>query len=426
MSPRPVRLEFIDALRGLAFLGVLCAHISTKVHGIPVPVFRILNHLSCGVQLFFIISALTLFRSFDARTSGEARPLLNFWIRRIFRIAPAFYAAGLFYLVFFPGHRFDPRMPGPITLGSLVSTATFTNGFCPRWINQVVPGGWSIAIEMTFYAIVPFLYRWIRTLRVAIRVVLIAETCALLSTYLIGKYGLVGKYGLLNTYELEVINAFLGFYFPRHFPIFLMGIVLYFVLKRMEGGGRLGLGVSRRQADSISLLILLISLISYIIISLLHRSGINIFLFGISLTLAAWALAISPLKVAVNCLSCYLGRVSFGAYLMHFAVLEIVEQFSLDANLPAHGWFVHYSVMLVLSLAGTVVFATVIFRVIERPGQRLGKRLIAFSERRARFQLVPNADSLAVSAAADAVRRSPGELPSGGQHFPLHSQPVPE
>lgn len=138
--------------------------------------------------------------------------------------------------------------------------------------------------------------------------------------------------------------------------------------------------------------------------------------------LTAWALAISPPKVAVNRLSCYLGRVSFSAYLTHFAVLEIVERSLSRTNLPAHGWFVHYSVMVLLSLAGTVVFATVIFRVIERPCQRWGRRLIEISERRAHFQLVPDADPVSVAA----IRLSPGESPSGEQFFPLHSQPVPE
>jgi peptidoglycan/LPS O-acetylase OafA/YrhL len=415
MKPKPVRLEYIDALRGLAFLGVLCAHASTEVEGLPVPVFRLLNHLSCGVQLFFIISALTLFRSFDARRSAEARPLLNFWIRRIFRIAPAFYVAGLFYLVAFSGHRFDPRMPVAITFGSIVSTATFTHGFYPGWINQVVPGGWSIAVEMTFYAIVPFLYRRIRTLKGSIKVLLIAEAFALLATYL------VRKYGLLDAHDPAVVTAFLGFCFPRHFPIFLMGIVLYFLLEEMEEGGRLCLRDDRPSKGRISLLMLVTSAICYSIIAIVHISGINLFLFGLAMMLASWALAIAPLKVAVNRVSCYLGRVSYSAYLAHFAVLEVVERLLLRSNLPAHGWFVHYSALTLLSLAGTVALSTVMFRVIERPCQRWGKRLIEFSEGLALSRSVPGGGS----PTAAAMRRPPGGLPSGEPHFSLHSQPVP-
>ena len=46
-----------------------------------------------GVELFFVVSALTLCLSSAARSNREALPTLNFYIRRFFRIAPMFYIA---------------------------------------------------------------------------------------------------------------------------------------------------------------------------------------------------------------------------------------------------------------------------------------------------------------------------------------------
>ena len=53
----PERFAYIDAVRGLAFLAVLCAHIAMSVN---VPGRVILMGGMFGVQLFFLASAITL------------------------------------------------------------------------------------------------------------------------------------------------------------------------------------------------------------------------------------------------------------------------------------------------------------------------------------------------------------------------------
>lgn len=53
-----------------------------------------------GVQLFFVMSALTLFLSLDSRRRTEARPVANFFVQRFFRIARLFYAGALFDYMF--------------------------------------------------------------------------------------------------------------------------------------------------------------------------------------------------------------------------------------------------------------------------------------------------------------------------------------
>src|ERR1700733_7252186 len=93
----PERFAYIDAVRGLAFLAVLCAHIAMSVN---VPGRVILMGGMFGVQLFFLASAITLCYSMDARSKVEARPVLSFYLRRLFRIAPLFWLAMLFYWLF--------------------------------------------------------------------------------------------------------------------------------------------------------------------------------------------------------------------------------------------------------------------------------------------------------------------------------------
>jgi len=172
VKPKPVlkdieKLPYIDALRGLAILSVMMYHCGQdKIDSYYPAIESIIKKGYYGVQLFFIVSALTLFMSMDKRQTQEKHPYLNYFIRRFFRIAPLFYVAIIYYLCV---DGFGPRiwlkgLPG-ISIWSVISTTTFTHGLNPYWINSIVAGGWTISIEVTFYLLLPFLYRKIKILK---------------------------------------------------------------------------------------------------------------------------------------------------------------------------------------------------------------------------------------------------------------------
>src|SRR5206468_2969412 len=121
-----------------------------------------------GVQLFFFASAFTIFYSYHNRFNKETNPDLKFIIRRFFRIAPLYYLAILFYyfvknpdVLYWSGGR-------PVGLKLVVLNILFLHGFNVYANNSVVPGGWSIAVEMVFYCLVPLLYRIIKNLNTAV------------------------------------------------------------------------------------------------------------------------------------------------------------------------------------------------------------------------------------------------------------------
>src|SRR3954453_3371021 len=94
------KLTFIEALRGYAILGVVLTHSTQKLTDLPHWLHNIGIQGARGVQLFFIVSAFTLFYSLSRKYETHSLEVKDFFIRRFFRIAPAFYAAFLFYLVF--------------------------------------------------------------------------------------------------------------------------------------------------------------------------------------------------------------------------------------------------------------------------------------------------------------------------------------
>jgi exopolysaccharide production protein ExoZ len=128
------RIRTFDFLRGLAILGVIIVHTSQSFSsGIS-----IVDHFAgfgrFGVQLFFLISACTMCHMWKLR-EGESSPVINFYIRRFFRITPLFWLAIPLYLLVNTANK---NYLGLENIGELevFLTATFFHGFWPTSINS--------------------------------------------------------------------------------------------------------------------------------------------------------------------------------------------------------------------------------------------------------------------------------------------------
>jgi peptidoglycan/LPS O-acetylase OafA/YrhL len=161
MEPR--HYGVIDALRGYAILMVIGVHSSQYFEYLATN--TLVGAGARGVQLFFVASGVTLCLSWMTRNDGA----IAFYVRRLFRIAPMFYLAIVFFVVV---NRLGPNMYAPdgVGLRHILMSATFTHGLMPDTITSLVPGSWSIADEMMFYAAFPLL------MAIAVRVRLVTAT----------------------------------------------------------------------------------------------------------------------------------------------------------------------------------------------------------------------------------------------------------
>jgi peptidoglycan/LPS O-acetylase OafA/YrhL len=117
-------LDYIDALRGYAILGVIGIHASQSVPDLEWPLRALADQGARGVQLFFVVSALTLMLSWKERDDG----VLPFYIRRVFRIGPMFWLAILFFaLLDISGSalRYWPALS--VSWGNVAASATLTH-----------------------------------------------------------------------------------------------------------------------------------------------------------------------------------------------------------------------------------------------------------------------------------------------------------
>ena len=196
------KLDYIDALRGYAILGVVAVHsLMGKSH-----VFgsSIIGLGAKGVQLFYLMSAFTLMLSFK-NVIDKNKVTLNFFIRRFFRIAPMFYLAIIVWLYLTIDIVYASNDYRNVSMGSIISHFFLLHGLNPNWQDSLVPGGWSVAVESIFYMLCPFFFLKITTLKKA-------SICFIVSLYI----------GSLLTYLL----TYQSFLFPGKEMVGCMGTFL--------------------------------------------------------------------------------------------------------------------------------------------------------------------------------------------------------
>jgi len=357
----PKHYHFIDALRGVAIASVILAHV---IQVCPLSGrFNLIGSVApYGVQLFFVLSAVTLLLSMYSRTRAEQHPLQNFFVRRFFRIAPAFYLSIVLSLVVFGlGPRF--MAPNGLRPAAILSTFLFVNGWRPDTINSVVAGQWSIAVEMTFYLVLPLLFRLVRSMRAAVIAWLVAIFAAGVLKPL--GYLLCSSAGFANTHPLS--DAFLHYWFPNEFPVFLAGFCAFFAIKQ---------GLSLQRFYGFCLIGLLFVLAARRIVHLKAAPST----FGILFAAVVVTASRYPLKVLVNRTLEHLGKVSFSAYLVHPFIIHflapVVAQF---VRLPQ---LLRMALDYIVFVGITTAVATVTWRFIEVPFQHLGRSLTKWNEGR--------------------------------------------
>ena len=139
---------------------VLMVHVSQIVAGIPAQILDFTFYGVRGVQLFFIVSGLTL----TLNHLGRPFELANFGARRFFRIAPMFYTGALIYFILGTTTNLSPETEHP-TLGEALTTLTFLQSWSVEHNNRIVPGSWSIGAEAMFYVVFPLLLARLRARR---------------------------------------------------------------------------------------------------------------------------------------------------------------------------------------------------------------------------------------------------------------------
>jgi peptidoglycan/LPS O-acetylase OafA/YrhL len=323
-----------------------------------------------GVQLFYIVSAITLCMSWNVRSAHEAAPVRNFFLRRFFRIAPMFYLAIALYVGMY---GFSPRSwaPNGIEWWFIPLTLLFLHGFHPETITSVVPGGWSIAVEMNFYLLLPFLLRRLVSTR---SYVVFITAC--FAAYAVSAVAFEHLWSAAYPADQHyLVSAFIYLNFFSQLPVFALGILAYRALDDRLGVHRWVIG----GALGLLAIILLSQFLPESTRTTLVPSHVTM---GCVFALLALTLARFPWRPLVNPVVIQLGKISFSMYLLHFAVIELCSRLGLVGFFPTGD--VSSILFYLCVVATTASLSCLTYRWIERRGVAFGNRLIASLEPRGR------------------------------------------
>jgi len=155
------RLPALDGLRAIAILLVVPHNLNLMAAsgGAAYMVVAALQRGWIGVQLFFVLSGFLITGILlDSRDAPDY--YRSFFVRRVLRIFPLYYATLLVLLVLLPAAGLLPSSPGRDPRVELSYWAYFSN-----WYGPFHPGEdslshfWSLASEEQFYLAWPFLVR---------------------------------------------------------------------------------------------------------------------------------------------------------------------------------------------------------------------------------------------------------------------------
>jgi peptidoglycan/LPS O-acetylase OafA/YrhL len=351
------RLNWLDGLRAYAVTGVVLVH-TANVEQAPLGSLPYLGQY--GVQLFFVISAITIFMTLSS-TLRRGRSLRGWYVRRFFRVAPLYYLAAVVYLIdraiqFKLGHAGDPEA---FRIGNYVANLLFIHAFVPTAINNIVPGGWSIGVEMAFYLVAPILLVGMRPARWAFPILAALSVLSLALTWWLTS-GSVAN------------NSFFYFWPATEFPVFFVGLMLcaqapwLLTLQPTPLAWTIGAAV----------VVLLAAIVGS---GCGVLGGYNHMLAPLAFGVAFSALAVlarGPLRFAVeNGVAQVIGRLSYSIYIVHFAVLDcwkIARKFDVASGLPQA---VHFLFLLGFTIFAATALALVTKRFIEDPCIRIGHDL---------------------------------------------------
>lgn len=331
------RFAYIDSLRGYAILGVLLTHGAQQVGvigGLPSVGAR-------GVQLFFVVSAITLMLSWHERNDG-ATP---FFVRRAFRILPMFWLSIPLYY----NATYDLRQ--------VVGAAFFLQGTRPDWLfGPIVPGGWSVCAEVAFYCFFPLIVANITSLSRAMWLVAVSLIVSRL-------WRTVGLHALPTVFPNATpgqLWEFVYYTFPAQFPAFAAGIAGYFVLPKLAKFSRS------------TLEIVLVAVFVVMVWFAVYKQE-DIAAFAALFAICAACLANGAGAYLVNEVVGYIGRCSFSIYLLHWRGIGLAIPL-VESSPPA----AQFIIMFIAAVAFSTALATVTYFTIERPMVRLGSLILRF------------------------------------------------
>ena len=356
-------LSGIEALRAYAALSIVAFHVIHILGLSPAGVLGFVKwNAGFGVPLFFCISAFSLAYGYTGRLETMDQ-VKWFYLRRLCRIAPLYYAVLLFMIGVYIFNRYH------LSPTTLLLNTTFLFNLSPQDIDGMVPASWSIGVEMLFYALLPLILLLTRRWVAAIAVTLLAVA--------VGARNEIGL-GTFDPKEGPEIWHSLSF----NLPYFMLGLLAYkgFVIARLRWPrhalqfsiGSIAAGLAVIAALNIT------GDTTFPVLMAAHIRILYDIVWGVGFALICLGMALTRLPILAAAPMLFLGRISFSLYLLHPHIVNYGKQWGLFdwlATVADKNSAAYFGLSYAIVLAILVPLAWLSYRFIEVPGMALGRRL---------------------------------------------------
>ena len=346
----------VDGLRGIAILMVLAVHSSQFIGNDHAGSFRylymenIVNSGARGVQLFFMVSAFTLFSSSYKRFKVDTFPKTSFYLRRAFRILPFWWL-----MLFIIG------IERQLSLRDMLPSLLFYFGFI-RYDSayNIIPQGWSLFVEECFYILLPIIFKYISSLK---RSIIFTIMCSLVYLFWTHYAKLLG---------VPSTNDFI-FLFPlTNWYCFAIGIFIFHVNINYNSYFQ---NIKRWKIHLLDALVLM-TMATLIFRNWIVASFSLMLFFIVALDNRTFIC-----KIVCNRLLIRFGGCCYSIYLFHLQLLNFISPFINNAfryfGLDSAFVELKFLIIFVVTASLSLGLGTISFRLIEKPCVELGKRVIS-------------------------------------------------
>lgn len=327
------RIEYIDAIRGIASVMVLIDHAVAYW----VPAYRdwslqYLNLGRVGITAFFLVSGYVV------GLTLTKQPIRTFALRRFWRLYPVYWLTTAFYVGVLAA---GGDAPLDFSLFVIAINLTMLQGFIG--VVSILGPAWTLGVEVAYYA----------------------QAVAAKALGILPRASWLGYLWLAGFLAMAVSNVALGSDFTALAPLMLYTASLGYALYVKE---------TQDRNDLLRLLLaggLVVPLGSIALLQAQAGEPWSWMAFVCSFTLGCLFFGLFYLarRISMPQWLLWLGAISYALYLVHISVIELVARLGA-APIP--------SVLIVL--AGSVALGGLLHRFVEQPMIALGRRLTPSSK----------------------------------------------
>lgn len=220
---------YLNALKGLAILAVTMVH--TGASDLPGIWGKIGNNGARGVQLFFVISGMLIFKSLSCYFSNRKMTLRNvgkWYLSRYIRIAPMYYISLVISMLTGSWSTEWLGTEGHVTIQNILTHIFLVHGLFPHYTNSILSVDWYLGCLWIFVLLSPVLFYYIDSLEKAVIFVIVVYVLNPILTMGLGAVLPIDS-------DPTVYNMYIGYFSPfTQSLVYAIGIMLYFLVRSIQ------------------------------------------------------------------------------------------------------------------------------------------------------------------------------------------------